>query len=236
MSGPYTAYYLPPTFSAAACSMRNPVLGLVALFLISMATSTLIAVLLERIAYRPLRTAPRLVPLITAIGGVVLSPVYVPRLLRVGVPGLPRDPRWRGTSPWSHPRAEIPAADHPGGGVLDGGALPVRAAAPKIGKPFARSVKTRKPRALMGIDVDRMITMTFVIGGAAAGAPAFCTALMFKQVQFFMGSSPGSRPSPRPAGRHRQYPGRHAGRIFLGLVESVVRAFPGRAGIPAPYS
>ena len=47
---------------------RHPILALGILFLIAIVTSVGTAVLLERIAYRPLRNAPRLVPLITAIG------------------------------------------------------------------------------------------------------------------------------------------------------------------------
>ncbi|MGZ6202525.1 MAG: branched-chain amino acid ABC transporter permease, partial [Thermodesulfobacteriota bacterium] len=68
MSGPYTAYYVAAAFYSSGFLDRHPIISLLMIFLVSMATSTLVAVLLERIAYRPLRTAPRLVPLITAIG------------------------------------------------------------------------------------------------------------------------------------------------------------------------
>src|SRR5512139_2978702 len=68
MSGPYTAYYVAAAFYSSGFLDRHPILCLIAIFLVSMATSTLIAFLLERIAYRPLRNAPRLIPLITAIG------------------------------------------------------------------------------------------------------------------------------------------------------------------------
>ncbi|MBM4350821.1 MAG: branched-chain amino acid ABC transporter permease, partial [Deltaproteobacteria bacterium] len=68
MSGPYTAYYVAAAFYSSGFLDQYPIFSLIMIFLVSMATSTLIAVLLERIAYRPLRTAPRLIPLITAIG------------------------------------------------------------------------------------------------------------------------------------------------------------------------
>ena len=68
MSGPYTAYYVAAAFYSSGLLDRQPIICLIIIFLVSMGTSTLIAVLLERVAYRPLRTAPRLVPLITAIG------------------------------------------------------------------------------------------------------------------------------------------------------------------------
>jgi branched-chain amino acid transport system permease protein len=68
MSGPYTAYYVAAAFYSSGFLDRQPILCLIVIFLVAMATSTLIAFLLERVAYRPLRNAPRLIPLITAIG------------------------------------------------------------------------------------------------------------------------------------------------------------------------
>ena len=68
MSGPYTPYYVAAAFHRSGLLDSHPFLSMVVVFLVSMATSTLIAFLLERIAYRPLRGAPRLIPLITAIG------------------------------------------------------------------------------------------------------------------------------------------------------------------------
>jgi len=68
MSGPYTAYYVAAAFYSSGFLDRHPILCLIAIFVVAMATSTLIAFLLERVAYRPLRNAPRLIPLITAIG------------------------------------------------------------------------------------------------------------------------------------------------------------------------
>ena len=68
MSGPYTAYFVAAAFYSSDFLDQYPIISLIMIFLVSMGTSTLVAVLLERIAYRPLRTAPRLIPLITAIG------------------------------------------------------------------------------------------------------------------------------------------------------------------------
>src|SRR5207244_5116164 len=68
MSGPFTAYFLADALYKSGFLEANPIVGLAMVFALSMAVSTLIAVLLERVAYRPLRRAPRLVPLITAIG------------------------------------------------------------------------------------------------------------------------------------------------------------------------
>ena len=67
MSGPFTAYFLADALYKSGFLEANPIVGLAMVFALSIAVSTLIAVLLERIAYRPLRGAPRLVPLITKL-------------------------------------------------------------------------------------------------------------------------------------------------------------------------
>jgi branched-chain amino acid transport system permease protein len=82
-----------------------------------------------------------------------------------------------------------------------------------------------------------MITMTFVIGGAAAGAAGVLYALMFKQVHFFMGFIPGIKAfTAAVLGGIGNIPGAMLGGIFLGLVESVGPSlFLDGLGIPAPY-
>ena len=107
----------------------------------------------------------------------------------------------------------------------------------KIGKAIRSVSEDKEASALMGIDVDRMITMTFVIGGAAAGAAGVLYALMFKQVHFFMGFIPGIKAfTAAVLGGIGNIPGAMLGGIFLGLVESVGPSlFLDGLGIPAPY-
>src|SRR5574339_1105243 len=68
MSGPFTAAFAADGLIALGWWNKYPLLSLLIVMLVSAAVSCSIALLLERIAYRPLRNAPRLVPLITAIG------------------------------------------------------------------------------------------------------------------------------------------------------------------------
>ena len=74
MSGAFTAFFVaealatPPEQGQPAFLDTNPLLGLLLIFLTAMLTSIIVAVTVERVAYKPLRRAPRLVPLITAIG------------------------------------------------------------------------------------------------------------------------------------------------------------------------
>jgi branched-chain amino acid transport system permease protein len=91
--------------------------------------------------------------------------------------------------------------------------------------------------ALMGIDVDQIIVMTFVIGGALAGAAGVMYALLFRQVYFFMGFIPGIKAfTAAVLGGIGNVTGAMLGGLFLGIAESL---FPNLVldglGIPAPY-
>ncbi|TMK18301.1 MAG: branched-chain amino acid ABC transporter permease, partial [Actinobacteria bacterium] len=68
MTGAMTAFFVARNFGESGFLNANPIVALLIIFAVSMLTSMLVAIALERIAYRPLRRAPRLVPLITAIG------------------------------------------------------------------------------------------------------------------------------------------------------------------------
>src|SRR3989454_368300 len=68
MCGAFASFFVAGTLDSSGFLNRNPVISIAILILVGMAVSAGVAVLLERVAYRPLRNAPRLVPLITAIG------------------------------------------------------------------------------------------------------------------------------------------------------------------------
>jgi branched-chain amino acid transport system permease protein len=235
MSGPYTAYFVAAYFYRAGMIDSHPFLSLVAVFLVSMMTSTLIAVTLERVAYRPLRFAPRLVPLITAIGASFFLQYMFRGFYGSGFQAYP-----------------VFIEGHYTLGpvrVLKFQLLVIVAAAclmvglyqlvqrTKIGKAIRSVSEDKEASALMGINVDKMIAMTFVIGGSAAGAAGVLYALMFKQVHFFMGFIPGIKAfTSAVLGGIGNIPGAMLGGIFLGLVESIGPSlFLDGLGIPAPY-
>jgi branched-chain amino acid transport system permease protein len=68
MSGPFTATFAAQALIAIGWWNKYPILSILIVMLVAAVISSSIAILLERVAYRPLRAAPRLVPLITAIG------------------------------------------------------------------------------------------------------------------------------------------------------------------------
>src|SRR5262249_4762000 len=68
MAGAFGSFFVARTLDTSGFLDRNPVISIALLLIVAIAVSTFAAILLERLAYRPLRGAPRLVPLITAIG------------------------------------------------------------------------------------------------------------------------------------------------------------------------
>jgi len=237
MSGPYTAYYIAAALDRSGFLNSQPILSLGIIFLVAMATSTLVAVLLERIAYRPLRTAPRLVPLITAIGASFF--------LQYTFRGL------YGSGFQAYPVVKILEGEWFIGGlrILQIQVVVIIAAAllmaglytfvqrTRVGKAIRAVSEDKEIAALMGIDIDRMIVTTFIIGGMSAGAAGVLYALMFKQVHFFMGFIPGIKAfTAAVLGGIGNIPGAMIGGIFLGLFESVGPSlFLDGLGIPAPY-
>lgn len=237
MSGPYTAYYVAAAFYSSGLLDRQPILCLIIIFGVAMITSSGIAFLLERVAYRPLRMAPRLIPLITAIGASFFLQYVFRGLFGSGFQAYPVIKILEGEWTFGEFR------------VLKFQVIVILAAAlllaalysfiqqTKVGKAIRAVSEDKEIAYLMGIDVDRMISTTFVIGGMAAGAAGVLYALMFKQVHFFMGFIPGIKAfTAAVLGGIGNIPGAMLGGIFLGLIESIGPSlFLDGLGIIAPY-
>ena len=237
MSGPYTAYFFAAALENAGWLQRQPVLSLVIIFAVSTATSALIAILLERIAYRPLRRAPRLVPLITAIGASFFLQYTFRGLYGSGFKAYPEVPLLAGY--WSlgdfrvqHLQVVVILA-----AMLLMAGLYLFIRRTRLGKAIHAVSEDKDTAALMGIDVDRIIVVTFVLGGVLAGVAGVLYALMFTQVHFFMGFIPGIKAfTAAVLGGIGNVPGAMLGGLFLGLFESVGPSlFLDGLGIPAPY-
>jgi branched-chain amino acid transport system permease protein len=165
--------------------------GLIAVFLITMAACAVINVAIERVAYRPLRGAPRLAPLITAVGmSFILE----------GIMFL-----WKGPFNLHYPNL-LPQSRIPlGGGVSIGtkDAMVIIAAVllvvalalfvnlSKLGKAMRATAQDRDAAQLMGININRTIAATFFIGAALAGAGGIIYGLYFNFVSFDTGFQAG---------------------------------------------
>ena len=237
MSGPYTAYFVAAAFYQSDFLDKHPILSLLAIFLVAMSVSVSIAFILERVAYRPLRGAPRLIPLITAIGASFFLQYTFRGLYGSGFQAYPNidilEGQWviAGIRILKFQAVVIVAA------VFLMLALYSFIMYTRFGKAIRAVSEDKEASALMGIDVDAMISMTFVIGGAAAGAAGVLYAIMFKQVNFYMGFIPGIKAfTAAVLGGIGNIPGAMLGGIFLGLIESVGPSlFLDGLGIPAPY-
>ncbi len=237
MSGPFTAYFVAEALDKAGYFDSHPILSLAIVFLVAMTVSTFVAVILELVAYRPLRGAPRLVPLITAIGASFFLQYTFRGLYGSGVKAYPDIELLQGT--WNL-----------GGLVIQKTLVVVFVSAilllvllytfvqrTKIGKGIRAVAEDQQAAALMGVDVDRMVSMTFAVGGAGAGAAGVLYALIFKQVHFFMGFVPGIKAfTAAVLGGIGNIPGAMLGGLFLGVFESLGPSlFLEGLGVPAPY-
>ncbi len=144
---------------------------------------------IERVAYRPLRNAPRLAPLISAIGvSFILQNIGLvilgPSQLRVqdvlpssGLVTFPSGASWFGVDEVVVLLVTLP--------LLLG--LRWFVGSTRQGKAMRATAQDRDASGLMGIDVNRTISLTFLIAGALAGAAGLIVALYYRQTFFQYG-------------------------------------------------
>ena len=188
-----------------------------------MVTSTVAAVLLERVAYRPLRGLPRLIPFITAIGASFFLQYAIAGLFGTNVKAYPNVEALDG-------RIDILGVFP----ILKVHLLTIVAALVMMAGLYLYIEKTRAGKAiravaedqeiarLMGIDVDRTISRVFAIGGALAGAAGLLFALVFESINFRTGFIPGIKAfTAAVLGGIGNIGGAVAGGLTLGSVESL---------------
>ena len=169
------------------------VLGIAVTLLVAMLVPALINVMIERVAYRPLRAAPKLAPLITAVGFSFI-------LQNVGL-------LWRGGSPRSIDE-DLINSQH---GLItfgdvtitNGDLLAVGVTIPlvilmttfinqsRLGKAMRATAQDPEAARLMGINVDTTISATFLLGGMLAGAAGLIYALYQTTIWYFQGFQAG---------------------------------------------
>lgn len=236
MAGAFTTYFLAESIDGRGWLDAHPFLSLIAMMLFAALVSMLVAVMLERIAYRPLRGAPRLIPLITAIGASFFLQYTFRGLYGSGVERYPRAEAFKGDlmlGSLAIPKVDLVVIVS---AVVLMLALYFFVQRTKAGMAMRAVSEDKRVAALMGIDVDGVIVMTFGIGGALAGAAGVLYALIFGQVQFFMGFIPGLKAfTAAVLGGIGNIPGAMLGGLFLGIVESVGPfLFLEGLGVPSP--
>jgi branched-chain amino acid transport system permease protein len=169
-------------------SLTALLLTFLSLPVIMLLTATINASI-ERAAYRPLRNAPRLAPLISAIGmsfvlqnvGLVLlgpsQKALEPILPKNDLVSFPGGGNWFGIDEVFVVAVTLP--------LLLG--LRWFIASTRQGKAMRATAQDREAAGLMGIDVNRTISLTFLIAGALAGAAGMVVALYYGQTNFLFG-------------------------------------------------
>jgi len=223
MIGAFTAVFVAESFNRSGFLNRSPFLAILLLMAAAAAVSMGTAVLLERVAYRPLRGAPRLVPLITAIGASFFLQNAVKGMYGSSFRSYPEVKVLKGTLALGS--ANIPYVQM----VVLGSALALMVALywlverTKIGKAMRAVSEDKEVSRLMGVDVDKIIVFTFAIGGALAGAAGVINGLYRPQgVNFFMGFFPGIKAfTAAVLGGIGSVPGAMIGGLLLGVIESI---------------
>ena len=235
MAGAFTSFFMARTLNETGFLDANPLLSIVILLLVSMLVSTLTAILLERIAYRRLRGAPRLIPLITAIGASLFLQNTFRGLYGASTRGYPIPEGLQGT--WNVlgvPILKTQTIVIAGAAVLMVG-LYLFIQRTKTGRSMRAVGEDKEVASLMGIDVDRVIVTTFAIGGMLAGAAGVLWAMVFQQVDFFMGFIPGIKAfTAAVLGGIGNIVGAAIGGLTLGVLESLAPNLFLPPSVPSP--
>lgn len=207
--------------------------------LIGMAVSGLLAMGIERVAYRPLRGAPRLVPLISAIGmSLVLQDMM--RMIATSTP-LGFNARVETPQLGAALRlAEIPLADgRTANVIIDSRSLIFIVASiimliglnylvnvTRMGKAIRAVAQDRATASLMGINVNHVIALTFLIGGALGGAAGGLFAIRVQAINPYVGFLPGLKAfTAAVLGGIGNITGAMVGGIVLGFLEAFVASY-----------
>jgi branched-chain amino acid transport system permease protein len=217
-------------------SMPALVFVVIALFL-AMAVSGLLAMAIERFAYRPLRNAPRLVPLISAIGiSLVLQDVV--RLIagqanfNLRYPNIGLNQRYELVQmPTAGGAPLIVTIDQKSllfivTSLLMLSALNYLVNVTKLGKAIRAVAQDRPTASLMGINVNLIIALTFFIGGALGGAAGVLFGIKYATVNPYIGFIAGLKAfTAAVLGGIGNITGAMVGGIVLGLLEAFVSTY-----------
>jgi len=211
------------------------VIGLFATLIVAMVASGSLNTMIERVAYRPLRNAPKLAPLITAVGMSFI-------LQNVGV-------LWIGASQKSVPdliRSQKELIDIFGLSISRGDLLAVVVTVPlvlllttfiarsRLGKAMRATAQDPEASRLMGINVDTTISLTFLLGGLMAGAAGLISTLYQTSIWYFQGFSAGLYAfTAAVMGGIGNLRGAVLGAVIIGVIQGIVDNRIGNVWTPA---
>jgi branched-chain amino acid transport system permease protein len=194
------------------------------MLLVAMLLCGTLGVVIEWFAYRPLRNAPRIAPLISALGvsffiqnAMLLTLSASDRVVKTELLMSPRLGIDLGPARLSAVRAVIIVT-----AILLMVALNYLVRRTRLGRAMRAVAIDREAAAMMGVDVDRVIVMTFFLGSALAGAAGVLFGLTFTRITYLMGFTAGLKGfTAAVLGGIGNIPGAMLGGLLLGLAENL---------------
>ena len=194
MIGALGTFFIAKLFSSFNVVGTYPMLIVGVIILMAMLGTGGIGVGVEAIAYRPLRNKPRMIALITAVG------------VSMFLENFPRALTFIGPNPRSFPTLfKVVRYSFLGASITSTQIIMITLAAvvmvglyllvnkTKIGSQMRAVSMDKDAAALMGINVNRVISLTFFIGGALAAVAGICYASVYPQVEVYMGAWLGTK-------------------------------------------
>ena len=217
--------------AAGLLEVVSPFLLLLLALLLGMLASGVLAVTIERVAYRPLRTTPRLIPLISAIG----VSFFLQDAIRLF------ESIWRNAFNLVYPTMEELNLRLSFTETIDVSVksmvvilaslvmlwgLHALVNRTRIGKAIRAVAEDQAAASLMGINVNRMISLTFLIGGAMGGAAGVLFGVQYSLVNPYTGFIPGLKAfTAAVLGGIGNIPGAMLGGLVLGLLEAFAASY-----------
>ena len=209
----------------------SPFLVLILLLLAGMLVSGLLAAAVERVAYRPLRNAPRLIPLISAIGvsfflqdAVRLFESLWRNAFNLVYPTMDQlNLRFQLTETIDISARSLVVISAALGMLL---LLHLLVNRTKIGKAMRAVAEDQATASLMGINVNRIISLTFLIGGAMGGAAGVLFGVQYSLINPYTGFIPGLKAfTAAVLGGIGNITGAMMGGLVLGLLEAFAASY-----------
>lgn len=227
MLGAFTAFYVAPQIEKLMGNQS--VMGCIMIFIIAAAVCACIGMLIERLAYRPLRNRPKLTVLITAIGVSLL------------IEFTAQNENVIGASPQPFPQLLPEHAIKMGNLVISSNdvltvtvtivllvAMWLIVQKTRVGTAMRAVSYNQQAALLMGVPVNRIISFTFGLGSALAAIAGILYAIKAPGIEPLMGVQPGLRAFVAAVlGGIGNLPGAVLGGIILGLLETFAGGIPG---------
>ncbi len=223
MLGSFAGYFVMVGFGGSDISGPMIAISIFCAIIVAMAASSAAAIAIERIAYRPVRNAPRLTALISAIGASIFLQFLVLDLTGAKAKFYPAIFPSGAVGPGEFTVSYIQL-------FLIGSSLVMMAflylvvQRTSTGRAIRAVAEDADNAALLGVNVNRTIVIVFVLGAAMAGVGGVLWGLFFRSVRGTMGFLPGIKAfTAAVVGGIGSIPGAVAGAYFLGLAETVGR-------------